>query len=86
MPFLTGKSMGRGCIIDPYARPIADTSHKPGVATATVDLDEGFEYWIAGEQKLRWPTLKEAYLGMRRPELYGPMAPKLHKPGQTEQE
>ena len=93
MPFLTGVSMGRGCVIDPYGRILADTSHKPGVATVTVDLDEGFEYWLEGEDKLRWPTVKETLLGMRRPELYAALSqpdteqlwkiknPKLFKPG-----
>ncbi len=96
MPFLAGRSMGHACIIDPYARPIADTSHKPGVATTTVDLDEGYEFWIEGEDKARWPTLKDTFLGDRRPEMYGPIAapdteqlwkidnPTLYKPPQPD--
>jgi predicted amidohydrolase len=95
MPFLVGKSMGRACVIDPYARVVADTSHKPGVATATVDLDDVYEYWADGATKARWPTLKDTMTGMRRPELYGILAetdteklwslrnPKLYKPGEA---
>ena len=70
-PFLCGRRIGRGRIIDPYGRIIADTSHKPGVALAEIDLDEGYEYWVKGELKKKYPTLKECYLGMRRPETYG---------------
>lgn len=70
-PFLSGRSMGHSRIIDPYGRTLASTSHKPGIAVATVDLDEGYEYWATGELKKEYPTLKECYLGMRRPETYG---------------
>ena len=46
----------------------ADTGHRAGVAVATVDLDEGYEYWAA-RPDLR--TLKDVFLGLRRPETYG---------------
>ncbi len=70
-PFLCGRRIGHARIIDPYGRTLADTSHRPGVAFAEIDLDEGYEYWATGELKKQYPTLKECYLGMRRPETYG---------------
>ncbi len=70
-PFLAGRSMGHSRIVDPYGRTLADTSHRPGLAFADVDLDAGFDTWYSGELKERYPTLKECYLGMRRPETYG---------------
>lgn len=69
-PFLSGRWMGHARVIDPYGRTLADTSHKPGLALAEVDLDEGYEYWATGALKTKYPTLKECYLGMRRPETY----------------
>ncbi len=69
-PFLSGRSMGHSRIVDPYGRTLADTSHRPGLAFADVDLDAGFETWYSGELKEQYPTLKECYLGMRRPETY----------------
>jgi predicted amidohydrolase len=69
-PFLSGRSMGHSRIIDPYGRTLADTSHRPGLAIANVDLDAGYETWYTGELKERYPTLKDCYLGMRRPETY----------------
>ena len=71
MPFLSGRAMGHSRIVDPHGRTRADTSHRPGVAFARVDLDETFEYWAQGELKERYPTLKECFLGMRKPETYG---------------
>lgn len=70
-PFLAGKSMGHSCIVDPYGRIRATTSHRPGVTVAEVDLDESYEYWATGELKQQYPTLKDCFLGMRRPETYG---------------
>ncbi|NPV07014.1 MAG: carbon-nitrogen hydrolase family protein [Anaerolineae bacterium] len=70
-PFLSGRSMGHSRIIDPYGRTRADTSHRPGLAVADLDLDEGFATWYTGELKERFPTLKEAYLALRRPDTYG---------------
>jgi predicted amidohydrolase len=70
-PFLAGRSMGHSRIVDPYGRTLADTSHRPGLAFADVDLDAGFDTWYSGEMKEQYPTLKECYLGMRRPETYG---------------
>lgn len=69
-PFLSGRSMGHSRIVDPYGRTLADTSHRPGLAFADVDLDAGFETWYNGDLKQRYPTLKDCYLGMRRPETY----------------
>jgi predicted amidohydrolase len=71
MPYLAGKSFGHARIVDPMGRTRADTSHRPGVAFAEVDLDEGYEYWATGDLKKQYPTLKEAYLGMRKPHTYG---------------
>jgi predicted amidohydrolase len=71
MPFLTGGAFGHARIVDPYGRTRATTSHRPGVAVAEVDLDEAYEYWATGELKQAYPTLKECFLGMRRPETYG---------------
>lgn len=71
MPFLSGRAMGHARIVDPYGRTRADTGHRPGVAVAEVDLDETYEYWATGELKQKYPTLKECFLGMRRPETYG---------------
>lgn len=70
-PFLAGKSMGHARIVDPYGRTRASTSHRPGIATATVDLDEGYEYWVTGDLKREFPTLKETFFALRRPETYG---------------
>lgn len=70
-PFLSGRSMGHSRIVDPYGRTRADTSHRPGLAIADVDLDEGFDTWYTGQLKEEYPTLKEAYLALRRPESYG---------------
>lgn len=70
-PFLTGRAMGHSRLIDPYGRTLADTSHRPGLACADVDLDVGYATWYTGDLKRRFPTLKEAYLGLRRPDTYG---------------
>ncbi|MCC6445956.1 MAG: carbon-nitrogen hydrolase family protein [Armatimonadetes bacterium] len=70
MPYLSGQSMGYGRIVDPYGRNRASTSHRPGVAVAEVDLDESYEFWATGDLKKEYPTLKECFLGMRRPETY----------------
>jgi len=69
-PFLTGGAMGHARIVDPFGRTRATTSHLPGVAAAEVDLDQGYEYWVTGDLKKQYPTLKECFLGMRRPETY----------------
>lgn len=69
-PFLAGRSMGHSRIVDPYGRTLADTSHRPGLVFADVDLDAGYETWYTGELKEHYPTLKACYLGMRRPETY----------------
>lgn len=71
LPHLPGKLRGRACIMGPDGEARADTGHRPGIATATVDLDEGYEYWTVGDLKRRLPTLKEPMLGLRRPETYG---------------
>ena len=71
LPHLPGKPRGRACIIGPDGESRADTGHGPGIATATIDLDEGYEYWATGELKRRLPTLKEAFLGLRKPATYG---------------
>ena len=41
------------------------------MAVADVDLDAGYDYWTTGELHERYPTLKEAYLALRRPQTYG---------------
>ncbi|MGQ9553615.1 MAG: carbon-nitrogen hydrolase family protein [Anaerolineae bacterium] len=69
-PFLSGRSMGHSRLVDPYGRTLADTSHRPGLAVTDVDLDIGYDYWTTGELHERYPTLKEAYLALRRPETY----------------
>jgi predicted amidohydrolase len=71
VPFLTGNAMGHSRIVDPYGRTRASTSHLPGVAVAEVDLDEGYEFWVTGDLKRKYPTLKDTFLGDRRPETYG---------------
>lgn len=76
VPYLSGKHPGHSRIVDPYGRTRADTSHIPGYAIATVDLDQLFEYWATGELKSEMPTLKECFLGMRRPELYSQICKK----------
>lgn len=93
MPYLAGKSMGHSRVVDPYGRTRASTSHRPGVAVAEVDLDEVYEYWGTGDLKRRYPTLKDCFLGDRRPETYGAITcqdnlnqwklanPKLHSQG-----
>lgn len=67
-PYLAGKVMGRAYIVAPDGKIRADTGHRAGVAIATVDLDEGYEYWAARPDL---PTLKDAFLGWRRPDTYG---------------
>jgi len=69
-PFLAGRSMGHSRIVDPYGRTLADTSHRPGLTFADVDLDAGYDTWYTGELKQRYPTLKDCYLGLRRPDTY----------------
>lgn len=71
LPYLPGKEMGRACIIAPDGQLRADTGNRPGIATATVNLDEGCEYWVEGELKERYPRLKECFFKTRRPETYG---------------
>ncbi|NSW91006.1 MAG: carbon-nitrogen hydrolase family protein [Firmicutes bacterium] len=71
MPYLSGRAMGHSRIVDPYGRTRADTGHRPGIAVAEVDLDEVYEYWATGELKKRLPTLKDCFLGLRKPETYG---------------
>jgi len=71
LPYLAGKCMGRACIIGPDGNMRADTGHRPGVAVAAIDLDEGYDYWI--EDRPEWRTLKHVFLGLRRPETYGPI-------------
>ena len=71
LPHLPGKPRGRACIIGPDGETRADTGHRPGIATATIDLDEGYEFWAIGKLKQQLPTLKEAFLGLRRPATYG---------------
>lgn len=70
VPYLAGRRMGHSRIVDPAGRTRADTGHRPGVALAEIDLDENFEMWYTGELKERYPTLRDAYLSRRRPELY----------------
>lgn len=70
MPYLSGRPMGHARIVDPGGRTRADTGHRPGIAFAQIDLEEGFEYWAQGELKKQYPTLKECFLGMRRPQTY----------------
>jgi len=73
VPFLAGRAMGHAVVIDPMGRVLADTGHRPGITTATVDLDDIYEYWAGGgtELKKRYPTLKDCYFKIRRPETYG---------------
>ncbi len=70
-PYLAGKLFGHSRIVDPYGRTRADTGHLPGYASAVVDLDEVYEYWVTGELKEKYPTLKECFFDMRKPETYG---------------
>jgi predicted amidohydrolase len=70
-PYLSGKLFGHSRIVDPYGRTRADTGHIPGYAITTVDLDEVYEYWVTGEMKKKYPTLKECFFDMRKPETYG---------------
>lgn len=69
-PFLSGKLFGHSRIINPYGRTRADTGHIPGYASALVDLDEVYEYWATGAIKEEYPTLKECFFDMRKPETY----------------
>ena len=71
MPFLSGQWMGHARIIDPAGRTRADTGHIPNVACAEIDLDINYEVWYKGELKREYPTLKAAYMKIRRPETYG---------------
>jgi predicted amidohydrolase len=71
VPYLPGKLMGRAAIIGLDGTYRADTGNRPGVATAVVDLDEGYEMWYTGEIKMRFPTLRETFMKTRRPETYG---------------
>ena len=71
LPYLPGRGRGRAYIAAPEGSILADTGHRPGVATTTVDLDEGRDYWLRDP---RYRTLKDSYVGDRRPELYGLIA------------
>jgi predicted amidohydrolase len=75
-PYLAGRHPGHSRVVDPYGRTRADTSHAQGYALARVDLDQLFEYWAAGDLKKEFPTLKECFLGMRKPELYSKICEK----------
>ena len=70
MPYLSGRLPGHSRIVDPYGRTRADTGHIPGYAVCEVDLDQGYEYWVGGELKKNFPTLKECFFQRRRPETY----------------
>ncbi|MDP6126194.1 MAG: carbon-nitrogen hydrolase family protein, partial [Candidatus Latescibacteria bacterium] len=73
LPFLAGKTMGRSRIVDPMGRTRADTSHFPGIAIATVDLDQTYPMWYTGAMLKEYPTMRSVFQKTRRPELYGPL-------------
>ena len=79
LPYLPGKSMGRAAIIGLDGRFRADTGNRPGVVSALLDLEEGYEMWYTGEVKRRFPTLRHTLLRTRRPETYGLICAPLHK-------
>ena len=76
LPYLSGKCYGRSRIVDPMGRIRADTGHFPGVAVATVNLDEQYPLWYEGPMKACYPTLRDVVKKTRRPELYGDLAKK----------
>lgn len=71
LPYLTGKAYGRSRVVDPMGRIRCDTGHFPGVAVATVDLDETYPIWYTGAMLEEYPTMRETLFKTRRPELYG---------------
>lgn len=71
LPYLTGKPYGRSRVVDPMGRIRCDTGHFPGVAIATVDLDETYPIWYSGAMLAEYPTMRETLFKTRRPELYG---------------
>jgi predicted amidohydrolase len=70
-PYLPGKLMGRANIVGLDGTYCADTGNRPGIATALLDLDEGYEMWYSGEVKEKFPTLRDTILKTRRPGTYG---------------
>jgi predicted amidohydrolase len=70
-PYLPGKLMGRANIVGLDGCYRADTGNRPGIATALLDLDEGYQMWYTGEVKEKFPTLRETLLKTRRPDTYG---------------
>ncbi|MCC7353961.1 MAG: carbon-nitrogen hydrolase family protein [Anaerolineae bacterium] len=72
-PYAGRHRTGRGSIAGPEGIILADTGHKPGLAVATVDLDEPRLTKDAGYYGER-VNFKMALRNYRRPELYGEIA------------
>jgi predicted amidohydrolase len=64
---------GHGCVVGPDGIVLADTGHRPGLAVATVDLDEPRLTRDAGYYGER-VNFKAALNNFRRPELYAELA------------
>ena len=71
LPFMPGNPSGQTYIVGFDGQTLADTGHRPGVATATVDLDAGYPMWYQQPLLDELPTLRETVMRTRRPELYG---------------
>ena len=71
LPYMPGRPSGQTYIVGLDGRILADTGHRPGIATATLDLDESYPMWY-GEPLIRaLPSLRETVFRTRRPDLYG---------------
>jgi predicted amidohydrolase len=71
LPFVPGRPSGQTYLVGLDGRFLADTGHRPGLATATIDLDATYPMWYQEPLLRTLPTLRETVLRTRRPELYG---------------
>jgi N-carbamoylputrescine amidase len=78
-PYLVGKHYGRSRIVDPMGRIRADTGHFPGIAIASVDLNQTYPTWYQDDMGQAYPTMRETLFKTRRPELYGELTKPVEK-------
>ncbi len=70
-PYAGRSAPGNSYIVDLYGHIIADTGHRAGLATATIDLDAPhLGVGVIGLREGDYDDLKRDMLKLRRPELY----------------